>query len=758
VPKPPKLLVFIILLLLILVILSVVLRYVRTNSVSQTTDSPAIFQNGKVIFHLPGSQQAFDVKGLDVISDDMLFVTNDSGELPYLPEKNIRLFLGHSYFATVSGEKVIDISKLPSPLPENFTAVLNKLAIEPKYNALNLPKKLYDLHLDFTQPNDVFTANLEEYLQPEHIHFTPSLGINLESPQAEADMIGQSMPFVDIFRTARPFPEFSCKDVSYDKNGWPTKIPETCGQEKARTLMLQSILPGSVPFGEYTVIYEGKGNIEYGGNAQLIESHPDKGYDIIKIDHDLHRKMRRMIFTITKTETFPNHLKNIRIVMPGGVCKSQPDIRVGKAGACSQNDYLSFSEALKENRNHIIFNPDYLRFLKNFRLVRTMNFLEASPRRPNRHFIPFCEDASENEYLQCVTQPLEWTQRAKMDDVSWGGSFRTAVTQRHGVPLEVAVELANQLGADPWFNIPHNASDDYVLNYAKYVFAKLNPTLKPHIEYSNEVWNTGFWGAHYVQAKGYEAGYDEPIYPFRNADYSARVRFYSKRAVEIFKLWETVFGGSERLIRIMGSNQTSIPTSKDILAFEEAWKHVDALAIAPYFHGCWNREAEQCKDTEIISQELSAAQTVGDVLAILDQPYYPQRKDYRRRGNPYSLSSVLELVRKQAEIADNYGLKLLAYEGGQHLTVRWRENVEDYGKTDAHLLRIFEDANRAEAMKRLYLDLLRGWKQMGGDEFVLFTMPQTFHKWGSFGIKEHLNAPRSQSPKFDAAMIFQESP
>lgn len=756
--KPPKLLVFIILLLLLLVIISSVLRYLRTDTESPKTEAPAVFQDGTLVFTHPSKNQTFVVTGADVISDEMSFVTNKTGQFPYLPKSIIRFFLGHSYVATVTGKETIDIGKLQSPIPENFLTLLEQFNIEAQYGLLELPQKLYSLHLDFTQPNDVFTANLEELLQPEKINVVPSLGINLESPQAEADMIGQSMPFVDIFRTARPFPEFSCKEVTYDKNGWPTKIPETCGQEKARTLMLQSIQPGSVPFGEYTVIYEGKGKIEYGGNARLLESYPDKGYDIIKIDHELHRKMRRMIFTITETAPFPNHLKNIRIVMPGGICKNKPEVRVGKAGACLGNNYLSFADALKENRNQIIFNPDYLDFLKNFRLIRTMNFLEASPRRPNRHFIPFCKDVSEDEYLKCVTQPLEWTQRAKMNDANWGGSFRTAVIHRHGVPLEVAVELANQVGADPWFNIPHNASDDYILNYAKYVYAKLDPKLKPHIEYSNEVWNTGFWGAHYVQAKGYEAGYNSPIYPFRDADYSARVRYYSERSVEIFKLWESVFGNDKRLIRIIASNQTSIPTSKDILAFNDAWKHVDALAIAPYFHGCWNREAEQCKDTEIINQELSAAQTVDDVLEILDQPYYPKRKDYRRRGNPYSLNSVLNLVRKQAEVADQYDLKLLAYEGGQHLTVRWRENIEDYGKADAHLMSIFEDANRDKKMKRLYLDLLRGWKKAGGDEFVLFTMPQTFHKWGSFGIKEHLNAPRSHSPKFDAAMIFQESP
>jgi hypothetical protein len=61
-----------------------------------------------------------------------------------------------------------------------------------------------------------------------------------------------------------------------------------------------------------------------------------------------------------------------------------------------------------------------------------------------------------------------------------------------GVPVERMVELANTLGADPWFCVPHQASDDYVRQFASLLHARLDPGLRPHIEYSNEVWNRGF--------------------------------------------------------------------------------------------------------------------------------------------------------------------------------------------------------------------------------------------------------------------------
>ncbi len=127
------------------------------------------------------------------------------------------------------------------------------------------------------------------------------------------------------------------------------------------------------------------------------------------------------------------------------------------------------------------------------------------------------------------------------------------------------------------------------------------------------------------------------------------------------------------------------------------------------------------------------------------------------KGDPDSLDGNIKLLADQIaqldQIEANTSRKidLYAYEGGQHLTIKGTDDaVKD------RLLPLIEDANRDPRMKERYQTLLNGWKDAGAKLFVLFTAPQTFNRYGSFGIKENLNSTRESSPKFDGAMTFQE--
>ncbi|MGB0848371.1 MAG: hypothetical protein ACPGSM_16700 [Thiolinea sp.] len=574
--------------------------------------------------------------------------------------------------------------------------------------------------------------------------FKPSLGINLEEPQPEADDVGgQPIPFADIFRIGRPFPEYSCSEIVYDEHGWPKEIPESCNDEEhpvlhvpsyATTLISRYVPFGTLPTGKYTVLYEGSGNIQYSGIGSKLVSESAQGRDIIEITPDLLKTRAGAGLRVQiKDITAGDHIRNIRIIMPGGICEGNPFLRVEGEDECPAGTYRSFVASYEQDRNAIIFNPQFMRFLKDFKVIRTMNFMKASPRNP-------CYKFTDDEYFECLLQEFNWDQRAKMDDAMWGGSFRTDLVDRanRGVPLEVTVALANQLQRDPWFNLPHNATDDYVEKYATYVRDNLDSKLKAHIEYTNEPWNGPFWANPYTIAKGKERELDD-------RDYWAGLYYYTERSVEIFNIWQTVWGGTDRLVRIINTQHNGGEfASRNMLKHKGAYQTIDALASGPYFFGCWNRASTRCQDEEAIPMVLKDITSVDDIFDILDDP-----------DNPYGMDSTKNYVKLQAEVAKEYDVDLYAYEGGQHLTVTWGD--ADVATERKHkILDLFRAANRDSRMANRYSHLLNGWKENGGKLFALYTMPQTYHTFGSFGIKEHLAQPRQNAPKYDMSMQFQE--
>ncbi len=507
------------------------------------------------------------------------------------------------------------------------------------------------------------------------------LGINTN----EATDMDSSVPFVDLFRLAIPFeqarPWLTKGKIIYDKDGWPRNL----NGGRAGTRFINNFQQQSIPPGEYTVLYKGDGEIEYGGSVRVLHRSP--GRDIITIRGN---ERGSITATLTITKTNPNnYIRDIQILMPGGICKENPfrHIFKNKSKNCGKNGpYLSFAAHAKE----IIFNPDYLNFMKDFRVIRMMNMSGVT--RNNR---------------------ISWEKRPKVTQATWGGKEGT-----RGVPLEIMVRLANLVGTDIWFNLPHRADDNYIRQYASYVNKHLDPKLKAYIEYTNEAWNGVFSQTHYIQQMGFRLGLDKNK---QNAGY----KFYSKRSVEIFKIWESIFGGHERLVRVMGGMSTNVPLTHLLLGFEDAYKHTDALAIAPYFFAT--------------QEKLKRVKNVDEVFQLLLTP-----------TNKYSVPNILKVVKRQADAVKQYGVDLIAYEGGQHL-VAYHTHDSKEGPNPFLIM-----ANKDDRMSHLYYDFLKGWKKAGGKLFVAFSAPRSYNWIGSWGIKEYITQKAEDAPKYRALLYFQK--
>ena len=489
-----------------------------------------------------------------------------------------------------------------------------------------------------------------------------------------------SIPFINVFKNSIPFEEarpwLTKGKVEYDKDGWPKKL--NGGQ--AGTRFLYKLPKKTVPDGLYTVLYDGEGIMTYSDDAKLV--HREAGKDVIKITAGKDNEFR--VKLIIKHSNPDNYLRNIRVLLPGGICSNNPFKRVNNKKQCRGSQFLAF----EKHHERLIFNPDYLNYMKDFKVIRFMN-MSGITRNPTD----------------------TWDKRPKVNNATWAGKQGV-----RGAPLEIMVALANKLNADPWFNLPHRADNNYMRQYALYVKNNLKPGLKAYIEYTNEAWNTIFTQAHYMKDMGERMNLDE------DRD-KGGYKFFSLRSVQMFDIFEQTFGGTQRLVRVMGSWTGWTRMSEMLLSYRNAYKKTDAMAVAPYFF-----------PSHAASKK---AKTVDQLFKLM---YDPKER--------YSIPKVLGYIYKNSLIAEKFGVDMIAYEGGQHL-VDWKSR-----NTTSHPTALMIKANRDSRMAKAYSIFMRGWKDNGGKMFVQFSAPRTYQWFGSWGTKEYITQPNSKAPKHRALMQF----
>lgn len=302
-----------------------------------------------------------------------------------------------------------------------------------------------------------------------------------------------------------------------------------------------------------------------------------------------------------------------------------------------------------------------------------------------------------------------WQDRPCLDDATF---------TRRGIPVELLCDLANHLEADAWFCLPHLADDNHVREFARLVKAKLNPRLKVYIEYSNEVWNSQFKQHHYAGEQGRKFGLAEK-------PWEAAWRYTAQRSVEIFRIWEEVFGGRDRLVRVLPTQAANSYIANQIAGWKDAGKNADVLAIAPY-----------------ISMNISAE---GKGLTAMEVATWNVDRflDYVETN---ALPECIRWMRENKKVADQFGLKLVAYEAGQHFV-----GVAG-GENNDNLTKLLHRANAHPRMAGIYAKYFAAWEAGGGDLLCHFSSVGQWSKWGSWGLLQFADDDPKQSPKFVATV------
>ncbi|MEF3075502.1 hypothetical protein V2P20_10750 [Methylobacter sp. Wu1] len=342
--------------------------------------------------------------------------------------------------------------------------------------------------------------------------------------------------------------------------------------------------------------------------------------------------------------------------------------------------------------------------LRNIRFIPKENEENYQNKTVRDVFINQWKGVSVMRYLDLQdtnhSKEVKWQDRKKQGSLGAGSSS-----------IEDIIQIANETDTNPWLLAPHMADDDYFRNMALYVRDNLKPNLKIYIEYTNEAWNSRFPQAQYLTA-------------LAKQNNTTRYAEYGKRSLELFKIWEDVFGGTERLIRVVSTQFVNSWVSEQILATPGLAGHADALAVGYYF-------GNELGSPDMVTKTMEM--TDDEILEYLETVSIPKTKSY------------LEL---QKNVADKYNLDLIAYEAGQHLVAVGQH--PDYGilldnnELTEKLIRI----NRNPKMKDLYLAFYDNWVKVGGDLLTWFATTGKPSKWGTWGLLEYMGQSPNQAPKY----------
>jgi hypothetical protein len=542
------------------------------------------------------------------------------------------------------------------------------------------------LALSFTRVSfDASDPDPTQSLQAKAASTAFALGTNLHGISDHSTQ----MPFIDGFKSSRRWitqcdanrdpncrqtwdtEEFDQLDL--DEWGWVKSLPAP-EDSPTYTQVAALMYRGVDPYlgGTYIVLYQGEGTIEYDFDAQKDEAASTPGRDVLQVNPSDGGILLKI--TATDPNKTGDYIRNIRVV----------------------------PAEYEQTYESVLFNPLFIEKIKPYNALRFMDWMATNHSRQS-----------------------EWQNRPTPQKASYSDGG--------GVPIEIMAELANRLQADPWFNMPHKATDEYMRNFAQLIKKILDPNLTAYVEYSNEVWNPQFEQFGWVR--------DHGLIPGEKNSFQS----YGVRTAQMCDIWKDVFADDPQRIQCVISTHTANRwAAKQVLEcdrWEQApcYQHgIDVLAISSYFSG-------KLGDPE---HEKTVESWIDDPSINEFEMGIAQLKDGTVLNTNSSVKDLTEQFQHYTEVAKSKNLKLVVYEGGNHVV-----GIKGVQNNDK-LTQYFIELNRQPEFYNLYQDMLNAWQDPEGVRtvFMHFSDIGRASKWGSWGALEHVT--QDHSPKYDALMDF----
>lgn len=178
----------------------------------------------------------------------------------------------------------------------------------------------------------------------------------------------------------------------------------------------------------------------------------------------------------------------------------------------------------------------------------------------------------------------DWAHRPQVSNCFWN-STNASNSTGSGVPYEVCIALCNQLGVDAWLCIPiwantFSGQQAYWTSLATLLLGS-STSQKIFIEFSNEVWNSGFSQNAWAEAAGINS-----FFPAQNLA-AAGQEWYGTQVAQIADAFRAVYGSTamaQKVVVGMGE-QFAVGNGDTFLrAAMNAPEWVAAGNTAPYLH------------------------------------------------------------------------------------------------------------------------------------------------------------------------------
>jgi hypothetical protein len=519
--------------------------------------------------------------------------------------------------------------------------------------------------------------------------------------------------FVDQFAKSRAWIASGCNGtwdtgqrLTLDSNGWVIDAPAgVCPQAQ--------LMDGSnFPTGTYVLLWDGEGTLDARNGSGYRVTGPGRAtFQVTRATQGSGIFVRINSFSRTRP------VRNIRVLMPGGVCgrsntaldhfSSCASTR-GGSGSCATGETCFDFESVYWNRfadpvasmasgSEVVFHPRFVEKLKDYRTIRYMQWMRMND-----------------------GNPLE----------SW--SSRTLLTHQDqttnkGLAYEYASALSNVLDADAWINVPHRANDAFVRSLAQLFRANLASNVKLYVEYTNEAWNSASafpQNKYMMEREG--CVYSSSTKKWTNCPNLGR-RFFAQRTRQVMDIFTAEYGTNVgRIVRVMGGFAANAWWNQQLMihlgANTGASRRVDAIAIAPYIGGRLGSL------TNVVANDPRL--TLNAIFT----------------GIAQGVATSRQWITDNAVHARTYGVDLVAYEGGQHLA------AVGANQNNQQMIDAFVAANRDSRMRSYYTEHLNDWRRLGGKLFNHYVHISSSGRQGAFGELE--SQTQETSPKLEALQGF----